>query len=197
MTLSTHQMTEGIAGQVVTPEAPGYDEARTVFATDVDRRPALIVRVSGPDDIARVILHAREYGVAAGAHGLATGFGDAGSVGIGGITLAGGIGFLVRKHGMTIDNLLAAEIVTADGRLRRVDAQTEPDLFWALRGGGGNFGVVTRLKYRLRPVDTIVGGLLAAPARPAVVSGFVAAAEGGPDELSPIANVRAGPPLPF
>ena len=250
MTLSTHQMTEGIAGQVVTAEDPGYDEARTVFATDVDRRPALIVRVSGPDDIARVILHAREtgselavrggghspaghgvcdgglvidlsalrsfeadiasrtawagagltageYGVAAGAHGLATGFGDAGSVGIGGITLAGGIGFLVRKHGLTIDNLLAAEIVTADGRLRRADASTRPELFWALRGGGGNFGVVTRLKYRLQPVDTIVGGVLVLPATPEVIAGFVAEAEAAPDELSTIAAVMPAPPLPF
>ena len=98
-------------------------------------------------------LTAGAYTVAAGEHGLATGFGDTGSVGIGGITLVGGIGFLVRKHGLTIDNLLAAEFVTADGRLRRVDAQTDPDLFWALRGGGGNFGVATRLQYRLHQVD--------------------------------------------
>ena len=96
-------------------------------------------RGSGPG------LTAGEYTVAAGAHGLATGFGDAGTVGIGGITLGGGVGFLVRKYGLTIDDLLAADIVTADGRVRRVDAETEPDLFWAIRGGGGNFGVVTRL----------------------------------------------------
>ena len=202
--LSTPQLPRDLEGQVLTPEDHAYDEARTVFAAHIDRRPALIARVAGPDDIARVIAHARETGselavrsgghspaghgvsdggividlsalrsfeldaagrtawagagltagaftVAAGEHGLATGFGDTGSVGIGGITLAGGIGFLVRKHGLTIDNLLAAEIVTADGRLRRVDAETEPELFWALRGGGGNFGVVTRLKYRLAP----------------------------------------------
>ena len=142
-------------------------------------------------------LTAGAFTVAAGEHGLATGFGDTGSVGIGGITLAGGIGFLVRKHGLTIDNLLAAEIVTADGRLRRVDAETEPELFWALRGGGGNFGVVTRLKYRLHPVDTIVGGLLVLPATPEVIAGFVAEAEAAPDELSTIANVMPAPPLPF
>jgi FAD/FMN-containing dehydrogenase len=137
------------------------------------------------------------YTVAAARHGLATGFGDTGSVGIGGITLAGGIGFLARRHGLTIDNLLAAEIVTADGRLRRVDARTEPELFWALRGGGGNFGVVTRLKYRLVPLDTVLGGLLVLPATPEVIAGFIAEAGAAPDELTTIANVLLAPPLPF
>jgi FAD/FMN-containing dehydrogenase len=142
-------------------------------------------------------LSAGAFTAAAGQHGLAVGFGDTGSVGIGGITLAGGIGYLVRKHGLTIDNLLAAEVVGADGRLRRTDAETEPDLFWALRGGGGNFGVVTRLNYRLQPVDTILGGLLVLPATPAVITGFVAAAQAAPDELSTIANVMLAPSLPF
>ena len=99
--------------------------------------------------------------------------------------MGGGIGFLVRKHGLTIDDLLAAEIVTADGRLRRVDAGEHPELFWAIRGGGGNFGVVTRLQYRLTPVDTIVGGLLVLPATPDVIAGFIAEAEAAPDALSP------------
>ena len=248
--LSTPQLPRDLEGEVLIPEDHAYDEARTVFAAHIDRRPALIVRVAGPDDIARVVAHARETGselavrsgghspaghgvsdggividlaalrsfeldaagrtawagaglsagaftVAAGEYGLATGFGDTGSVGIGGITLAGGIGFLVRKHGLTVDNLIAAEIVTADGRLRRVDAETEPELFWALRGGGGNFGVVTRLKYRLDPVDTVVGGLLVLPATPEVIAGFVAEAERARDELSTIANVMPAPPLPF
>jgi FAD/FMN-containing dehydrogenase len=250
MTELTHLRALDITGQILTPDGHAYDEARAVFATHVDARPALIARVSGPGDIARLIAHARETGselavrggghspagygvcdggividvsalrsfeldparrtawagagltageftVAAGKHGLATGFGDTGSVGIGGITLAGGIGYLVRKHGLTIDNVLAAEIVTADGRLRHADAETEPELFWALRGGGGNFGVVTRLKYRLQPVDSIVGGLLVLPATPAVVTGFVAEAEAARDELSTIANVMPAPPLPF
>ncbi len=105
-------------------------------------------------------LTAAAYSRAVGAHGLATGFGDTGSVGIGGITLGGGIGYLARKHGMTIDSLIAAEIVTAAGAIRQVDASSDPDLFWAIRGGGGNFGVATRFKFQLRDVDQVVGGML-------------------------------------
>src|SRR4051794_18289836 len=142
-------------------------------------------------------LTAGEYTAAAGEHGLATGFGDAGSVGIGGITLSGGVGFLVREHGMTIDQLLAAEIVTADGEVLEVDAERHPDLFWAIRGGGGNFGVVTRLRYRLHDVSRFTGGLLLPPAAAAALAGFLAAAEAAPDALSPIANVMAAPPMPF
>jgi FAD/FMN-containing dehydrogenase len=142
-------------------------------------------------------LTAGEYTTAAAAHGLATGFGDTGSVGIGGITLAGGVGFLVRKHGLTIDNLLAAEVVTADGELLNVDANHIPDLFWALRGGGGNFGVATRFQFRLHRLDEIVGGMLLLPASTEVVAGFIALAEAAPEELSTIANVMVAPPLPF
>jgi FAD/FMN-containing dehydrogenase len=142
-------------------------------------------------------LTAGAYTVAVGEHGLATGFGDTGSVGIGGITLGGGVGYLGRKHGLTIDSLLAAEIVTADGQVRIVDAANEPDLFWAIRGGGGNFGVVTRFRYRLHEVPSIVGGMLILPATPETVAGFIAAAEAAPDELSTIANVMPCPPMPF
>jgi FAD/FMN-containing dehydrogenase len=142
-------------------------------------------------------LTAGEYTTAAAAHGLATGFGDTGSVGIGGLTLGGGVGYLVRKHGLTIDDLLAAELVTADGQLLRADAQTHPELFWALRGGGGNFGVATRLKFRLHELDSVVGGMLLLPATPEVVAGFVAEAQAAPEELSTIANVMPAPPLPM
>jgi FAD/FMN-containing dehydrogenase len=138
-----------------------------------------------------------EYTVAVGAHGLATGFGDTGSVGIGGITLGGGVGYLVRKHGLTIDDLLAAEVVSADGELLRVDAETHPDLFWAIRGGGGNFGVATRFRYRLHEVSTIVGGMLILPATPEVIHSFVAEADAAPEELSTIANIMVAPPMPF
>ena len=142
-------------------------------------------------------LTAADYTAAAGAHGLATGFGDAGSVGIGGITLAGGVGFLTRKHGLTVDHLLAADVVTADGELLRVDAENHPDLFWALRGGGGNFGVATRLQFRLHEVDTVVGGMLFLPATPEVIAAFIAEAEAAPEQLSTIASVMPAPPLPF
>ena len=134
---------------------------------------------------------------AAAPHGLAVGFGDTASVGIGGLTLGGGVGYLVRKHGLTIDHLLGAEVVTADGRVLEVDAERDPDLFWAIRGGGGNFGVVTRFDYRLHPVDMVTGGMLALPATPETLAGLVAAAEAAPEELSVIANVLLAPPLPF
>ena len=142
-------------------------------------------------------LTAAEYTEAAGAHGLVTGFGDTGSVGIGGITLAGGIGFLARRNGMTIDDLLAAEIVTADGSILEVDDQHHPDLFWAIRGGGGNFGVATRFRYRLHELPTVTGGLLILPATPETISGFLAAAAEAPDAVTTIANVMLAPPMPF
>ena len=142
-------------------------------------------------------LTAGEFTTAATAHGLAVGFGDTGSVGIGGITLGGGVGYLVRKYGLTVDSLLAAEIVTADGQIRHVDEQTHPDLFWAIRGGGGNFGVATRFKFRLQEVPSVVGGMLILPATPETIAGFVAASEAAPEELSGIGNVMFAPPMPF
>jgi FAD/FMN-containing dehydrogenase len=142
-------------------------------------------------------LTAGAYTTAASAYGLATGFGDTGSVGISGITLGGGIGYLVRKHGLTIDSLLAAELVTADGQVLHVDTDTYPELFWAIRGGGGNFGVATRFQFRLHEVATIVGGLLLLPATPEVIAGFIALADAAPEELSTIANIMPAPPLPF
>ena len=140
---------------------------------------------------------ARQVTEALSPHGVAIGFGDSGSVGVGGITLGGGIGFLVRKFGMTIDSVLAAEVVTADGRHRRVDATREPELFWALRGGGGNFGVVTRLQFRLSPLPKFTGGILILPATPETIAGFAAASLSAPDELTTIGNVMRAPPLPF
>jgi FAD/FMN-containing dehydrogenase len=142
-------------------------------------------------------LTAGAYTAAVQAHGLVTGFGDTASVGIGGLTLGGGVGYLVRRHGLTVDSLLAAELVTADGRLLHTDAETHPELFWAIRGGGGNFGVATRLKFRLHPLDGIVGGLLLLPATAQVIADFMAATEAAPEELSGIAAVMPAPPMPF
>jgi FAD/FMN-containing dehydrogenase len=164
---------------------------------DLSNMRDLHIDVEGRTAWAQTGLTAGEYTTAAGAYGLATGFGDTGSVGIGGITLGGGVGYLVRKYGLTIDDLLAAEIVTADGQLLRVDAETHPDLFWAIRGGGGNFGVATRFQFRLHELDSVVGGMLILPATPDVVSSFIAEAEAAPEELSTIANVMTAPPMPF
>jgi FAD binding domain/Berberine and berberine like len=237
-------------GPVIGPDDDGYDEARTVFNGEIDRRPAVILRPADASEVSKVVSLAREtglplavrsgghsaaghcvvdggivldlsdmkaldidvqgstawaqtgltageYSTAAGGHSLATGFGDTGSVGIGGITLGGGIGFLVRKYGLTIDDLLAADVVTADGRLLSVDAENHPDLFWAIRGGGGNFGVATRFQLRLHPVEPFVGGMLFLPASPDVIASFIAEAEAAPEELSTIANVMPAPPMPF
>ncbi len=140
---------------------------------------------------------AGKYTLATSEKGRATGLGDTGSVGIGGIALAGGILFLVRKTGLTIDNLLAAEVVTADGEVVLASEDSEPDLFWAIRGGEGNFGIATRLKLRLVEISEIVGGTLILPASPEVITGFLDAANAAPDELSTIANVMLAPPLPF
>jgi hypothetical protein len=142
-------------------------------------------------------LTAGQYAKATAAHGLATGFGDTGSVGIGGLTLGGGVGYLSRANGLTIDDLLAAEMVTADGNIVEVDAENHPDLFWAIRGGGGNFGVATRFKFRLHDLDGVVGGMLMLPATAEIVRSFVAQAEAAPDELSTIANIMPAPPMPF
>jgi len=130
-------------------------------------------------------------------HGLVIGFGDSGSVGVGGITLGGGIGFLVRALGMTIDSLLAAEVVTADGRHLRADANEHADLFWAIRGGGGNFGVVTRVQFRLHELPHFTGGILVLPATPETIAGFVALSMAAPNELSTIGNVMNAAHFPF
>ena len=103
---------------------------------------------------------------------------------------------MARKTGLTIDNLLAAEVVTADGKVVQASEDSEPDLFWAIRGGESNFGVATRLRLRLAPVSEIVGGMLILPASPQVITGFLEAAQAAPDELSTIAAVMIAPPLP-
>jgi FAD/FMN-containing dehydrogenase len=236
-------------GNVIGPGDADYDNARRVFFTGFDRRPAAIVRAGDVSDVARVVTLVRESGAelavrsgghsragygtceggivldlsrmnavdidadggaawaqtgvtagdytkATGERGRATGLGDTASVGLGGISLSGGIGFLVRKHGLTIDDVLAAEVVTADGNILEVDEHTHPDLFWGLRGGGGNFGVVTKLRLRLHEIDRVLGGMLVLPAGADVITGLIAAADAAPEELSVIANVLKAPPLP-
>jgi FAD binding domain/Berberine and berberine like len=198
-------------GALIAPDDAGYDDARAVYNAMIDRRPALLARPRGREDIARAIGFARERDLlvavrggghngaglgtvdggvvidlselkgidvdpqartakvgggclwrevdaATGEHGLATPSGIIGSTGVGGLTLGGGLGHLTRRFGLTIDNLLEAQVVLADGRNVRASADEHPDLFWALRGGGGNFGVVTEFTFRLHEVGTIFGG---------------------------------------
>ncbi|HEY8437816.1 MAG TPA: FAD-binding oxidoreductase [Candidatus Limnocylindrales bacterium] len=175
----------------------GHSTVAGGIVLDVRDLRDLEIDVDGRTAWAGAGLTAGDVSTALAEHDLAVGFGDTGSVGIGGITLGGGVGYLVRKHGLTIDNLLAVELVTADGEIRIVDATDEPDLFWAVRGGGGNFGVATRFRFLLHELRGIVGGLLVLPATADTVAGFIAAADAAPDELSTIANVMNCPPLPF
>ncbi len=249
-TLEISDLREKFSGRVIAPGDADYDQARSVFYSWHDHKPAVIIRVKNASEAAQVVKLAREtglelavrsgghsnagYGVVDGGivldlgqmkaididgagktawaeagltageytnatakHGLVTGFGDTGTVGIGGLTLGGGVGYLVRKFGLTIDDLLAAEVVTADGQILEVDAKNHPDLFWAIRGGGGNFGVVTRFKLRLHELPSVYGGMLILPATAESISSFIAASEAAPEELSGIGNVMTAPPMPF
>jgi FAD/FMN-containing dehydrogenase len=176
---------------------PGHSTTEGGIVLDLRDLNGLEIDVDSRTAWAETGLTTGRYTDAAAEHGLATPFGDTGSVGIGGLTLGGGVGYLVRKHGLTIDSLLAADVVTADGELLRVDAESHPDLFWAIRGGGGNFGVATRVRLRMHDVGTVVGGMLILPATADTIHSFIQAAEAAPEELSCIANVMPAPPMPF
>jgi FAD/FMN-containing dehydrogenase len=139
---------------------------------------------------------AGEYTAVTHPLGLVTPFGDTGKVGVAGITLGGGVGWLVRKHGMTIDSLVAVEIVTADGRRRLASAVEEPDLFWAVRGAGANFGVVTRLQFRLHPLDDVLAGDILLPATRDVLRGLVPTLLAAPDELTAMPLIMTAPAVP-
>ena len=203
------ELRAAMAGAVITPEDPDYDQARLLWNADADRRPAVVARCSSTADVVAAIRYAQAEGLeiavrcgahspagnsgvdgglvvdlsgmrevtvdAAGkraragggallsdldaatqAHGLAVPTGMVGHTGIGGITLGGGMGHLTRQAGLTIDNLESVEIVLADGRVLRASEQENSDLFWAVRGGGGNFGVVTEFEYRLHEVGPMI-----------------------------------------
>jgi FAD/FMN-containing dehydrogenase len=142
----------------------------------------------------------RELDAATQQHGLATTGGIISHTGIGGLTLGGGFGHLMRRHGLTVDNLLAVELVTADGERLRVDAASEPELFWGLRGGGGNFGVATAFEYRLHPVGPLVlGGPMfwGLDDAPAVLRVLRELAPAAPDELGISISIMPAPPMPF
>lgn len=141
-----------------------------------------------------------DFDAAAQAYGLATPLGINSTTGVAGLTLGGGFGWLSRKYGMTVDNLESAEVVTAAGEVVRASATEEPDLFWALRGGGGNFGVVTRFDFRLHPVGPdLLSGLMVFPLSEAkaVLQQYRDFNAKAPDELSVWTVLRKAPPLPF
>jgi FAD/FMN-containing dehydrogenase len=240
-------------GALLRPGEEGYEEARRVWNGAIDRRPALIARCAGADDVLHALRFARERDLptavrsgghsvagdsvcdggvtidlshmkavsvdpaarvaraAAGLtwaeldlatqrHGLATTGGTISSVGIGGLTLGGGFGHLMRRHGLTVDNLRAVELVTADGEQLRVDAYSEPELFWGLRGGGGNFGIATSFEYDLHPVGPLVlGGPVYWPLEqaPQVLRAVRELAPEAPDELGIMIVAHRAPPLPF
>src|SRR5262249_51282671 len=134
---------------------------------------------------------------AAAAYGLGIGFGDTGSVGIGGVPPGGGHGELLRKDGPAIQRGLSPPAGTPPGPPLPCGAPTTPPPFPGGPGGGGNFGVATRFRYRLNPVEGATGGMLVLPATPEAIASFVDAAAEAPDELSTIASVMPAPPLPF
>jgi FAD/FMN-containing dehydrogenase len=205
-----------LRGELILSGDPSYETARQVWNGNIDRRPAVIVRCTGPADVQRAVDFARThelllslrcgghsapgYGTNDGgmvidmspmkgirvdpasrtaraqsgvlwgefdhethAFGLATTGGTVSDTGIAGLTLGGGLGWLMGKHGLSIDNLISADVVTADGQFRTASPSENPDLFWALRGGGGNFGVVTSLEYRLHPVTESLSGMVIYP----------------------------------
>jgi FAD/FMN-containing dehydrogenase len=132
--------------------------------------------------------------------GLATPVGINSTTGVAGLTLGGGFGWLTRKHGLTIDNLLSADVVTANGALVRASAAENTDLFWAIRGGGGNFGVVTAFEFRLHPVGPqVLSGLIVHPFSDAkgVLQHYREFAVQAPDDVVPWVVIRKAPPLPF
>jgi FAD/FMN-containing dehydrogenase len=241
----------GFAGELIAPDDAGYDEARKLYNAMIDKRPALIARCAGPDDVAKAIAFARdrdlsiavrggghngaglgscddgvvidlsllrdiqidphartvrvgggatwgEVDAATNAHGLATPSGIIASTGVGGLTLGGGLGHLTRKCGLAIDNLLEAEIVLASGERVGASADQHPDLFWAIRGGGGNFGVVTSFLFRLHRIDTVIAGPTFWPVESAVeaLSAYRDFLPGAPRELNGFFTFTTVPPAP-
>lgn len=133
----------------------------------------------------------------AGAHGLALTTGDTASVGLGGLVNGGGIGFMVRKYGLTIDNLISAQVVTADGSILTASEKENPDLFWGIRGGAGNLGIVTEFEFQMARVGEILGGAIVFPATREVIRGYVDYSPDAPEDLTMIGELILAPPAPF
>lgn len=180
-----------IAGSAICDDGVVADLSR-MKAVSVDARARRVVVEAGAT--------LGELDAATQAHALATPVGINSTTGLAGLTLGGGFGWLSRKHGMTVDNLESAEVVTAAGELVRASATEHPDLFWALRGGGGNFGVVTRFEFRLHPIGPdVLSGLIVYPIAEAksILQQYRRFAAKAPDELSVWVILRQAPPLPF
>ena len=251
-TIDTDALRSAIRGGVITPDDPGYDEARRVFNAMIDRRPAVIVRSLDTQDVATAVTHAARAGAAIAvrggghsvpgfgtaddavvidlsgmravdvdpenrtaraqggatwgifndathAHGLATTGGVVSTTGVGGLTLGGGIGYLARKAGLSLDNLIEAEVVIADGSIVRASEREHDDLFWAIRGGGGNFGVVTEFVFGLHPVSDVYGGpmFFELDAAGDVLRFYRDFIRDAPEELGGFPAFQIAPPLPF
>jgi FAD/FMN-containing dehydrogenase len=168
----------------------------------LDLTPMKSVRIDPSARTARVEpgVTLAEFDREAQAYGLATPLGINSTTGVAGLTLGGGFGWLSRKYGLTVDSLLGADVVLASGELVRASAKENPDLFWALRGGGGNFGVVTAFDFRLHPVGPeVLAGLIVHPFSDAkrILEGYRRAVASAPDDLTCWAVLRKAPPLPF
>ncbi|WP_084965997.1 FAD-binding oxidoreductase [Thermoactinospora rubra] len=178
---------------------PGYSTCDDGIVLDLGPMKGVTVDPVRRVAVAEAGLTWGELDAATQRHGLAVTGGEVSDTGIAGLTLGGGIGWLKRVHGLTCDNLLAAELVTADGQVLHAGAEEHPELFWGLRGGGGNFGVVTRFTYRLHPVGPLFAGAVMHPGdrAPQALRFVRDLAAAAPDELSLMAALVTAPPEPF
>jgi FAD/FMN-containing dehydrogenase len=190
---------------LVAVRAGGHNIAGTAICDDglvIDLSPMKSVRVDQRACRAYVEpgVTLGEFDYEAQSFALATPLGINSTTGVSGLTLGGGFGWLSRKYGMSVDNLLSADVVTADGELVHTDSNNDADLFWAIRGGGGNFGVVTMFEFELHPVGPeVYGGLFVLPWEQAkdALTRYRAVSDAMPNELSVWAVMRLAPPLPF
>jgi len=175
----------------------GYSVADGAVVIDLTRMRG--VSIDPERETARVQGGARSIDLAGPAHeyGLALSTGDTGSVGLGGLVTGGGIGYFVRKYGIAADRLLSAKLVNANGEIITASPLENADLFWAIRGGGGNFGIVVEFEFKLVPVRYVYGGALMLPATREVIRGYLDYAESAPDDLTTMATIVHAPPAPF
>jgi FAD/FMN-containing dehydrogenase len=179
---------------------PGFSTSDGGMVLDLGRMKGIRIDPVRQRAVAEAGVTWREFDHETQAFGLAVTGGLVSSTGVAGFTLGGGIGWLMRRYGLTCDNLIAADVVTADGRLVRASADENPDLFWGLRGGGGNFGVVTSFEFQLHRVGpTVLAGPIFYPGDQAaeVLSGYRDYASTLPDDMTTLANLASAPPLPF